>query len=56
MVLVLSGFSFLDSIGTQCLGRASAALIQRGNETRLGLHFLKLLSKVANSGLRSLSN
>ena len=35
--------TFLDSVKTQRLGRAAAALIQRRNETGMRLHFLQLL-------------
>ena len=40
---------FLDSVETQRLGRAATALIQRRNETGMGLHFLQLLFVKAES-------
>src|SRR2546426_7291964 len=35
--------TFFDSVKTQCVGRATTALIQRRNETGMCLHFLQLL-------------
>ena len=41
--------TFFDAVKTQRVGRAATALIQRRNETGLGLHFLQLLCVYAES-------
>ena len=42
-LLLIGPRPVFDAIQTQRVGRAATALIQRRNETGLGLHFLQLL-------------
>src|SRR5262245_33323231 len=41
---------FLDSVGTERLGRAATALVQRRNKAGICLHFLQLLWEVTHLG------